>query len=206
MESFMLSETLKVGLGYNVPYKQYLYLLFDDTQLTRLSNQVFTTEGHPLSMPVSMQKPPSSARRILHRGENVQCPVYRPPTLGGLVVGIEQRRDYEYARSLVYGPGVDGRVEEHGHVHWSEKGFCEVPRVPRFVSAPIRLRSVQSVDIVLSPLDSQSQTPPADHAPSPSKVRHDTMTGDFVISDVDGLHLTLRWRFDNQGYEVATSE
>lgn len=70
---------------------------------------------------------------MLRRGENVQCPTYRPPTLGGLVVGIEQRQDYEYARSLVYGPGVDGRAEEQGQVHWSEYGFCAVPSVPRYV-------------------------------------------------------------------------
>lgn len=147
MESFMLSETLKVGRCHGEAYKQYLYLLFEDTPSTHLSNQVFTTEGHPLSMPVSMQKSPSAARRVLHRGEDLQCPMYRPPTLGGLVVGIEQRRDYEYARSLVYGPGVDGRVEEHGRVHWSEHGFCEVPSVPRFVSFYIwlltRLRPVR---------------------------------------------------------------
>lgn len=37
-------------------------------------------------------------------------------------------------------------------------------------------------------------------------MQHDTATGDYIITDVDGLHLTLRWRFDNQGYEVATSE
>ena len=53
---------------------------------------------------------------------------------GGLVVGIEQREDYEYARSLVFGPGVDGRAEEDGQVFWSEYGVCRVPIAPRFVS------------------------------------------------------------------------
>jgi len=156
---------------------------------------------------VSLHKPISKARRVLHRGENVQCPVYKPPTLNGIVVGIEQRRDYEYARSLVFGPGVEGRAEENGRVHWSESGFCEIPTVPRFVSeSSERLCSYQSVDIVLSLPDGSDVEVPTGSTPYSAKVRHDEQTGDYVVADVSGLDLTLRWRLDNKGYEVATSE
>lgn len=63
------------------------------------------------------------------------CPAYRPPTLNGLVVGIERRADYEHARSLVFGLGTAGTViEDKERVMWWEGGFCEVPRVSRHVS------------------------------------------------------------------------
>ncbi len=53
---------------------------------------------------------------------------------GGLVVSIERRADYEYARQLVFGPGVDGRViEDQEKVNWWEGGYCAVPTVPRHV-------------------------------------------------------------------------
>jgi hypothetical protein len=71
----------------------------------------------------------------MHRGEDLFCPAYEPPTLGGLVVGIERRLDYEYARSLVFGWGVDGRViEDKESVQWWEGGFCSLPLAPTFVS------------------------------------------------------------------------
>ena len=41
---------------------------------------------------------------------------------------------------------------------------------------------------------------------SPDKVYQDGSTGDFVITDVDGLKLGVRWRFDGEGYDVASSE
>ena len=50
------------------------------------------------------------------------------------MVGIERRSDYEYARQLVFGAGVDGRVaEDQKRVSWWESGFCSVPTVPRHV-------------------------------------------------------------------------
>jgi mannosidase alpha-like ER degradation enhancer 1 len=71
----------------------------------------------------------------MHRGENLWCPIYEPPTLGGLVVGIERRADYEYARSLVFGWGVEGRViEDMQRVRWWEGGYCPWPSAPKFVS------------------------------------------------------------------------
>lgn len=115
---------------------QYLYLLFDDRDTSRLTNRVFTTEGHLLSLPFDKLRPPSKIRKAMHRGENLYCPKYEPPTLNGLTVGIEQRTDYEYARSLVFGWGVEGRAgEDKSRVHWSESGFCAVPQVPQHVSA-----------------------------------------------------------------------
>ncbi|ORY31990.1 glycoside hydrolase [Naematelia encephala] len=186
MESFVLSETLK-----------YLYLLFDDQNSTPLSNRVFSTEGHPLFLPYNLTKPSSAIRRELHRGENLVCPVYEPPVLGGgLVVGIERRPDYEYARHLVFGSGVDGRAAEDQHrTQWWEGGFCPIPSVPKF-----------SVDIYLFPLDSSDQSPPPleDTSPSSDKVSRDEHTGDFTIHKVDGLRLTVRWRLDNKGYDVSS--
>jgi mannosidase alpha-like ER degradation enhancer 1 len=135
-------------------------MLFDTTPPTRpLTNKVFSTEGHPLHLPYqllqksssssSSSSPPSGTPgKAQTKGQDLFCPVYTPPTLGGgLVVGIEQRTDYEYARSLVFGPGVEGRVEERkagviagrggegGGVWWWEGGWCEVPKAPRFVSS-----------------------------------------------------------------------
>ena len=137
MESFVLSETLKVcylSLEETLCLDQYLYLLFDDSSPSKLSNKVFTTEGHPLSLAHKFQRRPPSTRKTLHRGENLQCPVYKPPNLNGLIVGIEQRRDYEYARSLVFGFKGHGVLAERGNVHWRSYGYCEVPNVPRHVS------------------------------------------------------------------------
>ena len=110
-------------------------MLFDPTPPSRLTNKVFSTEGHPLYLPSRLLKPPAAIRRSLIKGQDLYCPAYSPPTLGGgLVVGIERRRDYEYARRLVFGPGVDGRVEERGQVWWWEGGWCEIPKAPKFVS------------------------------------------------------------------------
>jgi hypothetical protein len=65
----------------------------------------------------------------------------------------------------------------------------------------------QSFDIVLTPLNATDQeVPPEDPAPSASKVRRDDATGDFVVADVSGLRLSVRWRLDNRGYDVASSE
>lgn len=139
MESFMLSETLK-----------YLYLLFDHNTSSRStpspnSNKVFTTEGHLLSLSHNLQKKPSTMRRQAHKGENLQCPVYQSPTLGGpsgkgIVVGIERTSEYEYARMLVFGQGIEGRVfENKERVGWSEGGFCKLQDVPKFVSSSTSL-------------------------------------------------------------------
>lgn len=134
MESFVLSESLK-----------YLFLLFDAASSSedksssggtgkKLSNTIFTTEGHLLSLPIDKLEPMSPTRRKLHKGENQYCPVYTPPTVGGppgrgLVVGIERRADYDYARMLVRGEDVEPSLS------WDDNGVCTTPSVPRFVSA-----------------------------------------------------------------------
>lgn len=188
--------------------------MFDESDQARLDNRVFSTEGHPLSLPVSLQHAPPKARRALHRGEDLQCPAYRPPHLNGLVVGIEQRRDYEYARSLVYGSGEVGAEADIESRTWSESGYCEVPSTPKFVSINMMslcctfLADVQNVGIVLSPLNSgeQDALPSMDSTPLSTKVTHDVRTGHYIVSNVSALHLTLRWRFDDLGYDVASSE
>jgi mannosidase alpha-like ER degradation enhancer 1 len=112
---------------------QYLYLLFDNAAPTSQSNAVFTTEGHSLYLPHHLQLHPSPIRRELHRGEQQFCPVYRPPTLNGLRVGIEQREDWEYGRSLIYGNDLTDTQEERKY--WSPSGYCAVPLAPKFVSS-----------------------------------------------------------------------
>ena len=114
--------------------EQYLYLLFDPTLSAGTSNQVFSTEGQSLSLPPALVRKTASTASASPKGWDRKCPAYAPPTLGGLRVGIEQRLDYEYARAIVYGPGVNGRAEETGQVHWSPNGFCKVPNAPRYVS------------------------------------------------------------------------
>nr|XP_018266555.1 uncharacterized protein I303_00530 [Kwoniella dejecticola CBS 10117]OBR88713.1 hypothetical protein I303_00530 [Kwoniella dejecticola CBS 10117] len=189
MESFMLSESLK-----------YLYLLFANTPFPN-SNTVFTTEGHPLRMPPSLLKQPSSTRRALRKGENPTCPLYRPNTVGGssgspgIIVGIEGRGDYDYARSLVYGLDDSGAQVEDRRRIWYDGGVCKIPIEPKF-----------TFEIVLSPLDSNNATavPPEDPSPGPNKVNQDPLTGHYQITDVEGLRLGVRWRFDGKGYDVAS--
>lgn len=181
MESFLLSETLK-----------YLYLLFDDAP-TPLSNTVFTTEGHPLHLPRDLGRAPTAMRRSLHKREDLYCPAYVPQTLGGLPVGIEDRDDYEYARTLVYGPGKEGlRVDERRRDDGS--GMCRVPVVPRF-----------AFELVLTPanMDPDSPPPPHDAAPSITKVFQKD-DGDWEITDIEGLRLGCRWRLDRHGYDVTS--
>ncbi|WVQ93882.1 hypothetical protein IAU59_000960 [Kwoniella sp. CBS 9459] len=188
MESFMLSETLK-----------YLYLLFADTPFPN-ANKVFTTEGHPLRIPPRLLRAPSPTRRILRNGENPTCPVYIPFMAGGLredegiVVGIEGRAEYEYARGLIYGWGSEGLEVEDPRRMWWDGGVCYIPSAPKF-----------AFEIVLSPLNSSdpTQVPPEDPSPGPSKVTQDPSTGDYVITDIEGLRLGVRWRFDGKGYDVS---
>ncbi|OCF41757.1 hypothetical protein I317_04461 [Kwoniella heveanensis CBS 569] len=188
MESFMLSETLK-----------YLYLLFADIPLPN-ANKVFTTEGHSLRVPPKHLRTPSLTRRTLRRGEHPTCPVYKPVMVGGLtedegiVVGIEGRAEYEYARSLIYGWGSEGLEAEDPSKMWWNGGVCHIPSAPKF-----------AFEIVLSPLNTSdpSQVPPEDPSPGPNKVTQDSLTGDYVITDIEGLRLGVRWRFDGQGYDVS---
>jgi mannosidase alpha-like ER degradation enhancer 1 len=121
--------------------RQYLYLLFDDTPPSSLSNAVFTTEGHSLSLPHSLLAQPSPIRRELHRGEQQFCPAYRPPHLNGLRGGIEQRDDWEYCRTLIYGDDLNGEVGKEERKFWSPDGYCAIPNVPKFVSTSLLARN-----------------------------------------------------------------
>jgi mannosidase alpha-like ER degradation enhancer 1 len=125
---------LNISRSPNSAEPQYLYLLFDDAPSSLLANLVFTTEGHSLSLPHALQSPPSPIRRELHRGEQQFCPAYRPPRLNGLRVGIEQRQDWEYARSLIYGDTLDADVYKQEGQFWSSSGTCSIPVAPKFVS------------------------------------------------------------------------
>ena len=67
--------------------------------------------------------------------------------------------------------------------------------------------SRQSIDIsLLQPGEDQSVQPAEDMAPSLAKVRQNDTTGNYYIADVTGLRLTLHWRLDGLGYNVASSE
>ena len=184
MESFLLSETLK-----------YLYLLFDPSPEPPVSNTVFTTEGHPLSLPANTA-PQSASWRASHNREDLYCPVYVPPTIGGIPVGIEGRADYDYARALVFGPSAAGLAAERDLHAWGD-GTCDArPAVPR-----------HTIELVLLPAETPPDAPlPAhDPSPGPSKVFQNS-EGDWVIADIDGLRLNVRWRVDGFGYDVVSSE
>lgn len=173
-----------------------------------MSNRVFTTEGHALSLPANLLRPSSQIRRQMRRGENLFCPAYVPPTLGGLVVGIERRADYEYARSLVFGPGVEGRVEEDkDRVKWREGGYSLIPEVPKFVGSHLCVGLMKSFGMILAPLNvsADDPLPPEDPAPTADKLHQDVETGNFWIHDIEGLRLGVRWRYDNKGYDVSNS-
>jgi len=154
MESFVLSETLKVSrpfILFSISLtRQYLYLLFDEAPSSSLSNAVFTTEGHSLSLPHHLQLHPSPIRRELHRGEQQFCSAYRPPTLNGLRVGIEQREDWEYGRSLIYDNDLTGANEERKF--WSPGGYCAVPHAPKFVSPAEMIKPDGSLSMLYSDL------------------------------------------------------
>ena len=64
------------------------------------------------------------------------------------------------------------------------------------------------MEIVLSPLNAtdSAKLPPEDLSPSTSKVWQDYPTGDFIIARTEGLRLGVRWRFDNKGYDISSSE
>lgn len=64
----------------------------------------------------------------------------------------------------------------------------------------------QTFDLVLSPLGHTGEPPPEDNSPSQEKVARDSNTGDFYIHQIDGIRLSVRWKHDNSGYDVATSE
>ncbi|KAG6857356.1 hypothetical protein H0H87_005659 [Tephrocybe sp. NHM501043] len=116
----------------------YLYLLFDEENSLHNddSNYVFTTEGHLLTLGQERLKPISAARRKMRHIDNHQCPVYRPFVRvhdyrgegTGLIQGIANRPDFEYARSLV------GLVPPQKDIDvWSPGGWCERPHVDLFV-------------------------------------------------------------------------
>jgi mannosidase alpha-like ER degradation enhancer 1 len=64
----------------------------------------------------------------------------------------------------------------------------------------------QSIDIVLTPINmtSPADYPPEDPDPSPSKLWQNPITGTWTITDVTGLRLGARWRYDNTGYDIIS--
>lgn len=143
MESFVLSETLKVRSTRFISIikltgDQYLYLLFDEENPLHSddSNWVFTTEGHILTLGNTLLKPPSRYVREFRRGERHECPAYIAPEFNGegnsaelgLTVGIRTRTDFDYAAHLL---GMDP-INEAG---WHPQAECVLPKVDVYVSS-----------------------------------------------------------------------
>lgn len=53
--------------------------------------------------------------------------------MGGLIVGIEGRADYEYARELVGLDVSETQVMEREGRFWGEGGYCVVPNPQKHV-------------------------------------------------------------------------
>ncbi|OXC59323.1 hypothetical protein AYX13_07129, partial [Cryptococcus neoformans] len=49
-------------------------------------------------------------------------------------------------------------------------------------------------------------TLPEDPSPGSDKVYQNTTTGDYVINNITGIRLGVRWRLDGQGYDVSSSK
>lgn len=158
-------------------------------------------------MPQELKRTPSPQHRMNRRAENLMCPLYEPATIGGLPVGIEGRADYDYAQWLVFGDDLEPVTAPLSSM-WKPK---PKPRLtPTLLSyagdgeciAP--LEPVWSLQVILSPTepDPALEDAPEDKSPSVDKVRQ-TEAG-WEIRDVSGLRLTVRWRLDGTGYEVAT--
>ncbi|QRW05174.1 glycoside hydrolase family 47 protein [Ceratobasidium sp. AG-Ba] len=185
MESFALSETLK-----------YLYLLFDEDNKISLdhSNLVFTTEGHPISLPKRHLKPVSATSRYFRQKEQNFCPAYQPTRnppsllLGeslGLVQSIRSRPDSEYGRFIT---GLDASVVAPSDERWWDiYGRCEVPQAEEY-----------SFDYVLSIDGSVTE---ADKNLGPSKVHR--VEGGFMIRNITGVKARMTARIDGQGYDVT---
>ncbi|BGO96067.1 hypothetical protein NBRC10512v2_007784 [Rhodotorula toruloides] len=127
MPSFVTSETLK-----------YLYLTFDENSpfLRDDSAFVFTTEGHPLEIPlppfdsVSRPSPSPPANSPSTPTSALTCaahePVYDQRHAHFLSLSMNQRVDWEHARWLAgYQPQDEQREVDEGR--WTRNGWCEMP-------------------------------------------------------------------------------
>ncbi|KAG9128167.1 alpha mannosidase-like protein [Ceratobasidium sp. 392] len=223
MESFALSETLK-----------YLYLLFDEDNKINSdhSNLVFTTEGHPISLPRHHLKPASATSRYFRQKEQNFCPVYRParnpPDLFpgesyGLIQSIRSRPDAEYGRFITgLDPSVVAPFDERW---WDVFGWCEVPQAEEYVSTTVSQTQSQSPfdfdfdDLAarLSELLGVSSSKPEqsfDYVLSidGSVTEADKnlgpskvhrVEGGFMVRNITGIKARMTARMDGQGYDVT---
>jgi len=138
MESFVLSETLKVVVCFSsLPILtvdvQYLFLLFDEENPLHSddSNYVFTTEGHILSLGREHLKTLSSTHQNASSGGD-RCLAYSSAKTTqkslanktGLIQGMRSHIDLDYSRELV-ALLPDGAEKDS----WSPHGWCEKPEV-----------------------------------------------------------------------------
>lgn len=169
----MLSETLK-----------YLFLLFDESSATHAAvadGKVFTTEGHLVRLPSDLRRRPELSKAAQRRrdfsGANYQCLPYRPQTLGGLVIGVRQRNDYDYAAMLVDMPLV---AESDGF----DAGTCSLP-------AP----SPYHFEMSMSGNNSHTADPA-------QQIRR--VDGALVIDDVRGLQARVTRNQDGSGLRISS--
>lgn len=140
--------------------------------------------------------PPTAAWHASHRREDLYCPVYEPPIIGGIPVGIEGRDDYDYIRTMVFGPAVDSFSAEVLPQLWGDGMCAKQPHVPKF-----------TFELILTPAELPLDAPLPAHDPSPSIAKvYQTPDGHWVIANIDGLRLNVRFRLDGWGYDVVTSE
>jgi mannosidase alpha-like ER degradation enhancer 1 len=145
MESFLLSETLKVRCVSIVKHHngthmaQYLFLLFDEDNPLHSDDSayVFTTEGHILSLDkehIIHESHPHLRSQPRHN----QCLPSTPITTGrgrqtGLVQGMRSHPELDYSRELV--ALLPDSLERFA---WSSHGWCEKPKVDAPVgSSPV---------------------------------------------------------------------
>ncbi|GAA5846214.1 hypothetical protein JCM5353_007048 [Sporobolomyces roseus] len=193
MPSFVTSETLK-----------YLYLTFveDSPFLRDDSAFVFTTEGHPLEIPL----PPSAGRRSLLKTAfsdsnttNSSVSTASPPVCAAhdpfederfqhyLSLSVDKRTDWEHARSLV-GFEIYDEVREIDEGRWSQSGFCEVSQNE---DVPIELLFASNTNAeVLLPLPTQLYQHPE--------------TFDVIVHKINGLRFSLtKAEGKGHGYHVS---
>jgi mannosidase alpha-like ER degradation enhancer 1 len=65
---------------------------------------------------------------------------------------------------------------------------------------------MQSFDVILGPVgQSQEDVPPEDTSPAIEKV-YQGEDGHWTITDVSGLKLGVRWRIDEDGYDISRGQ
>jgi len=184
---------------------------------------VFTTEGHPLEIPL----PPSAGRRSLLKtafsesnSTNSSVSTSLPPICAVhdpfdderyqhyLSLSVDKRTDWEHARSLV-GFEIYDDVKEIEEGRWSESGFCEVSQneVSSRLSSYILLVNVRLLlcfqDVPIELLFA-SNTNAEILLPLPTQLYQHPETLDVIVHKINGLRFSLtKAEGKGHGYHVS---